>query len=89
MLTKCILPLGAFDVLEYLTNRGLPDIQIGSPFQMSWFDFFDVRPLSYDLLGNSVKHHADKQKNDLPTETGRHRGFKLACGWCSAAFGSE
>ena len=35
MLAKRILSLGAFDVLEYLTQRGLPDIEISIPFQMA------------------------------------------------------
>jgi hypothetical protein len=34
MLAKRILPLCAFDVFEDLTYRGLPDVEISSPFQM-------------------------------------------------------
>ena len=39
MLAQGILSLCAFGVLKYLTKRGLPDVEISSPFQMSRFDF--------------------------------------------------
>ena len=34
MLPKRILPLCAFDILKNLTKRGLPDVEVSSPFQM-------------------------------------------------------
>jgi hypothetical protein len=38
MLAKRILPLGAFGVLQDLTQRRLPDVEISRPFQVRRFD---------------------------------------------------
>ena len=32
--TKCILPLRALDVLDDLSHRGLPNVQVGTAFKM-------------------------------------------------------
>jgi hypothetical protein len=38
MLAQAILPFGALRVLEHLTERGLPDVEIGVPLQMVCID---------------------------------------------------
>ena len=62
MLPQAILPLRAFGVLEDLTKRGLPDVEIGSPFQMRWFDFLVCIGSHATPPEHSVKQHAGKQE---------------------------
>ena len=70
MLPKRILPLRAFGVFQDLTKSGLPDIEIGRPFQMCWFDFLVCIGSHVTPLKHSVKQHAGKQDYDLTAKTG-------------------